>query len=148
MTATVATIRAKTKAVIEALTPSGTAHGRSSYVEASEYEEWAERAASDIDREFTLGEIPPGNVMAFGLSGCAPIDTTMDVMIGHWKISDLDEAQERMDTDCFQIVRALEDKANYASGVVLIRNEGATRTDDDEKWITTLRFRIIYEGVI
>ena len=148
MSTTIANIRTAIKSVIDGLTPSGTAHGRASYQQADEYEEWESRAGSDIDREYTIGVMPPGSAMAIGLSTSAPMDTSFVVRIGHWKLADLDEAQERMDTDVYQIVRALEDKDNYSSGVCLIRNEGATRQSNEERWITDINFRIIYDGVL
>jgi hypothetical protein len=146
MTTTITTLRSALASVVTSLTPSGTAHGRSSYQVSNKFDTWGDRAASDIDREISIGRIAPGSAMAMGLSSEAPLDADFELTIGHYRVGDAQEAMGRRDGDIEQIVRALEDKANYPSDVHLIRFSDSTTDQIEDWWITTLTFRIIYSG--
>ena len=149
MTATtISAMRTSLKTTVAALTPTGTAAGRTAYSQASEYEEWPKRAGSDIDREFTIEDFAPADVMSFGLASSSLLDTTFTLKIGHWKTGDLLAGTERRDTDIQQIVTALHDKSNYPTSVSLIRHVSTGRTDAAEHWVSTIRFRLLYEGAI
>ena len=146
MATTVTAIRTALATVVTGLTPVAPHHDRSSYSVASEFKTWDERGDADIDREFSLGAIPVGRAVEFGIAAEVTYSTTLDVTIGHAQTGDKHAGEARRDDDVQQISQALCSKANYPSGVRLIVPTGSrsTATRNGKFWLTTLSLRVVY----
>ena len=107
-----------------------------------------DRAGSDVDREFRVLDIPPGEEDGLGLQTENLKHTTVTVEIGHWKTGDVLAGMARRDTDCQQIVTGFHDKANFPTQVGLIREDSRAVREHDEYWMTAITFRMIYSGAI
>ena len=148
-TTTVTAIRTALETVITGLTPKNTAHGRSAFQVKSEYRGRSRRSPSDIDREFSIDDIPPGTVLEFGLTSERLHETSLDVQMGHSILADEHEAMGRRDDDLADVVDALQSKGNFPSGVWLITPDGSVTNVHEEKfWLTTLSLRMIYTRAI
>ncbi len=148
-TTNIAAIRTALAAVMtDTLTPTGDAHKRDSYVQANELIRMGTRPGSDVDREFRVLDIPPGEEDSFGRQTENLKHTTVILEIGHWKTADVLAGMSRRDTDCQQIVTAWHDKDNFPTQVGLIRLDSRTVRDSEEYWTTSLTFRMIYAGAI
>lgn len=157
-TTNVETIRAAIETRIAALTPqSSVVLGKSAYTVASKAHDWDNRPGSDVDREFSVEEMDPGNSDYWGAYTENPIRASMTVRVGHRMGADLAASGTRRDRDLEQIVRAVcwgpgYTGGAYPTGVVLIRYIGLGGRSErsageiDGSWISNLRFEVVYLG--
>lgn len=147
-TTTITAIRTALEAVIVALTPVGEEYGRANYERASEYDRDEGRAASDVDREFSFSEFPPGTFEEIGGSAEVRLNTLFSVTVGHAETADIEDGESRRDDDIAQIALALTSKANFPSGVQLIRFEDYTVSEyaatGERFWQTEMTFTMKY----
>ena len=144
-TTTVKAIRASLETTIAALTPPGAAYGTTGFTVASGFEEWEERLGGDVDRQFSIGAVDPVGPMEFGVTAEVLMDGAMELKIGHIKTGDVDDGRDRRDDDTAQLATELISKANFPAGVYLVELDGVEHEDyEDEFWITTLNFRLVY----
>jgi len=144
-TTTVTAIRAALETTIAGFTPPGAAMGVAAYKVASGYEGWEDRMGGDVDRQFSIGDISPSEILEFGVTAENLMSNTMSITIGHIMSGDVDSGRDRRDDDKAQLMAELVSKANYPAGVYLI--EMISVDDEDYKqeyWITTLNFRLLY----
>ena len=142
---TTTAIRESIESTIKGLTTSGAplASG-DGYRRANSRHEWAERPDVDIDRRYTVDIIERGEPQMFGAVGEIDYDGEFVVVVGHAKTGDVQDGLDRMNTDLAQICQELERTTNRPTGVGLIRYIGMTTDDQEEHWITELRFRILF----
>ena len=153
MATTITAIRTALEALIVGTTPAGDAFGISAYKVAGTAYSWDARPDSDIDREFTIDNIPPGEAGWIGGETETILETSLDVIVGHVQVgeSDRDKSRGRRDRDLEQITRALENPDNYPAGVCAIVRAGAPGYEsarEDKYWITTLSFELTYLGAV
>ena len=149
MTTTITAIRTALEATISGLTPVGTAYGRTAFVRSSEFISWDDKPESDIDREFSIGDVPPGDPMQFGIISEILYDTSFEITVGHAIPDDHYAGIARRDDDLTQIAQALNAKSNFPASVYLIRTASDPMIKiDGDFWITRIRFRIIYSRAV
>lgn len=128
----------------------GAAEGKSSFSVAAQSFDWDKRPQADIDREFTVGDIPPGRCLWIGSYSDTPIETEVELIVGHRMTDDVSAGQARRERDLEQIVRRLCWPANYPTGVLAITYRGAsvitTAAAPDGAWVTRIRFAMQYLG--
>ncbi len=149
MSTTVTAIRTALETLIVGLNPAGDVFGHSKYVVANVRFAWGERPEADIDREFSIGDIPPAQAPWIGAMTEELLETSFEITVGHTQVgeSDRDKSRGRRDRDLEQIARALEDPDNYPADVCVIGLDGIVGLEENEKyWWTTMRFELQYLG--
>ena len=145
MTTTLNTIKGAVETLIVGLTPTGLAKSQRKFVRASAYTDWRGRPLSDIDRRFTVQLAPDGRWKSFGVMTEHEATARMTVTIGHIKGQEIEDEQERRDTDLRKIVLELQDPANRPTGVWRIALEPPVSTVDlDKWWESTLKFLVTF----
>ncbi len=149
-TTTPSVIRSALETTIAAITPHTSSYGSATYSVAAGLWDWTsgKRPSADIDREFTIGDIPPGKAPWFGgVSECI-VETALEIIIGHKMTKDVSAGEARRERDLEQLARKIEYPGNYPTSVCVIHFEGASYqqvpASPDGAWISRLRFAMQY----
>lgn len=154
MATDLATIRTAIETLIAGLTPVGTSHGKSSYSVAGAPWDWSQRSAGDIDREFTVGEIPPGRCLWIGSYSDCPLETEVEVIVGHAMTADVSAGLARKQRDLEQIARKVSwpgaSSSWYAPGVLTMNFKSLSTStvpgEPDGAWVSRLKFTMQFLG--
>lgn len=145
MTTTLNAIKSAIETTIVGLTPAGAAWTQRKYMRAADTVAWEDRALSDVDRRFSVRVSPDGGITSFGVLTEHSANATLIVTIGHQKGQQLQDGEERKDTDCRQIVLELTDPANRPTGVWRIALLPPVSTIDREQWWQTeIKYLLIF----
>lgn len=145
MTTTITAIKEAAEKLIAGLSPTGRALSQRRFVRASGYSDWRGRPLSDIDRRFTVEVSPDGGWNSYGTLTEHEATARLTVTIGHVKGQELEDTQDRRDTDLRLICIELQDPDNRPSGVWRIASEPPVATTDlDKWWESTLRFNVTF----
>jgi hypothetical protein len=145
LTTTLNTVKDAIEKLIAGLTPTGLPLSQRKFVRASAYTDWRGRPLSDIDRRFTVQMSPDGGWKSFGTLTEHEATSRMTVTIGHVKGQEIEDTQDRRDTDLRKIALELQDPANRPTGVWRIASEPPVTTVDlDKWWESTLKFSVTF----
>jgi len=145
MTTTIKAVKDALEALVVGLTPTGLALSQRRYIRASTHEDWSDRAASDVDRRFSVEVTADGGWRSFGTLTEHEATTMATIRIGHIKGQQVQSTIDRRDTDLRQLALEAQDPSNRPTGVWRIAIEPPVSiTDSGQWWESELRFRVTF----
>lgn len=142
MSTNTTTIKAGLYTAILGITPSGPIYNRPAFRKASQAIANVNRPSSDTDREVWITDLRRETIDSFGLVAGYECTITAEVVVGHLKSGNLDEASARRDRDLHRIAVTLEKPASYVTDVWRVRLQGTNVEELDDRWNSTMTFQI------
>jgi len=148
MATTVSTIQTALATLVAGIPVTDHGSSKTALTEASRWRDEENRPEFDKDREFWIGDIPPGKTPYIGNAATTLIETSVAIHIGHKRKvgGKYSLGRARRDQDAEEITRYLENPSNYPSDVCLVDLLGASFSDSETHWMTKLEFAVTYEG--
>lgn len=143
---TLAAIRAALETTLAGISLTDTTPGQRKLRKIPPGKNWNDVSDQQKDRGFMVGVINEQEASVFGLTASTDYKGTVPIKIRHKRDPNEEASLDRMNTDLGQIRETLEKKANFPSGVSLVRLEdfGSPTEESDAFWETEMIFRLVY----
>jgi len=148
MATTLEAIRTALENTIKGISLTNSMPGQRSFAKIPPKYNWDDTPDKHKDRGFRVGFIKEGPATVFGRTNSTHYAGTVSIMLRHKRLPNEERCIDRMNTDLGQLREELEDKANFPSGVSLVRLNNWEISEDDDYWETEFEFRMVYERAL
>lgn len=143
---TLAAIRTALETLMVGITLTNTVSGQREFRKIPKGKNWNDVSDGKKDRGFMVGMINEGPATVFGRIDSTHYQGTVTIKVRHKRDPNEEACLDRMNTDLGQIRETLEAKANFPSGVSLVRlNDWSVTEESDAYWESESEFRMVYQ---